>query len=159
MARAKLFGGEIEGEYPLRRWVELFNAGEFSATKNPFDAMSRAIDAGAFDWWDDRKAISWVDRLGDKVCMLACGSPKVNMDTMYVFYKQICPCCGPLYDSFRICDIKSGRVLFCIDHLKKGCYDEQFSGWEVHQYTNDEDNREIAEVKGTWRDVKKWFEI
>lgn len=156
--RTRLFEGEINGEYPLRRWLELYHNGEFSLTSNPFENRSRAIDAGAYDWWNDKTALKWVERLGKKIEQI-CKSDKVDLDKMYVFYKQICPCDGPLYDSFRICDIESGRVLFCIDNLKDGCHGDSFSGWEVYQFSNDEENRNIANFKGNWKSVKEFFGI
>ena len=39
---------------------------------------------------------------------------KINTENTYVFFKNICPIAYPLYDDFRICDIKTGKVLWCI---------------------------------------------
>jgi len=33
---------------------------------------------------------------------------------VYVFFKNNCPMSGPLYDSFSICDCKSGDVLYWV---------------------------------------------
>jgi len=38
----------------------------------------------------------------------------VDLDSTYVFFKNNCPVGGPLYDDFRIVDIKEGTVQFTV---------------------------------------------
>lgn len=38
----------------------------------------------------------------------------INLDEVYVFFKNNCPVSGPLYDSFSICDRTTGEVLYWV---------------------------------------------
>jgi len=99
--------------------------------------------------------------LGNKALQLF-GSKKINADKHYIWFKNNCPCEGPLYDDFRIADIESGDVQFCICNIKKGCYGKDFSGWEVWDYSVPNEGSFITRepvIQGTWRDVKKYFEV
>ena len=153
--------GVIDGEYTLRRWLELFNEGKFNPTGNPYLDRKIAIDAGAYDWWNDTTAYKWITRLGKKIAQLA-ESKKINLDTTYVWYKQNCPCAGPLYDDFRFADINTGDVLFCVSILKKGCYGDDFSGYEIWDYSvKGEGSFATHEptLRGNWHKVKEYFEV
>ena len=68
----------------------------------------------------------------------------------YVFFKNNCPCCGSLYDDFRICDLKSGRVIFTIQVNR---YDQKHSA-ELWGQPN---NFEGAILEGSIKDVYNYF--
>lgn len=38
----------------------------------------------------------------------------IDLNKHYVFFKNNCPMRGPLYDSFSICDIESGDVVYWV---------------------------------------------
>ena len=76
-------------------------------------------------------------------------SEKFKAEDCYVFFKNNCPASKhPTYDSFKICDKKSGDVLFSISRNAWG-----FAGWEVHC----ENHWDEPIVKGSWKEVKAWF--
>lgn len=76
--------------------------------------VSTQIDAGWYDWFcQDRSLVSKTKSLYPKVKKLV---KKLNLNTnlVYVFFKNNCPCQGPLYDDFRICSIEDGEVLLTV---------------------------------------------
>lgn len=92
-------------------------------------------------------------KLGAKVCKIA-NSKRFNKETSYVFFKNNCPCVGALYDQFSICDIESGDVLYCCQHLEKGSHGCDKAHWEL--YDADISFKKQV-VSGTWREVEKYF--
>jgi hypothetical protein len=67
-----------------------------------------------YDWFCED------DELEDKAYNLFCEASKfaskfeVNTDSHYVFFKNNCPMGGELYDSFSICEIESGDVVYWV---------------------------------------------
>lgn len=75
-------------------------------------------------------------------------SNKFDNDKCYVFFKNNCPMSGPLYDSFSICDIETGDVLFWVTAR---------SGHSGLAEVASKDNNYQAIVKGSWKEVKDYF--
>ena len=122
--------------------------------KGLYDSNSRdvMIEAGWYDWFcKDRELKKKLDRLFPKVTQIA-HSSKVNMDTMYVFFKNNCPFNGSLYDDFRFCD--SDGVVFTVvpESGHNSCKGQ------AELYGRDNNFKEPL-VKGTWNDIKKYFGI
>lgn len=136
-------------EITIREWVERFNSGEFDC-----DSHLTQLQAGWYDWFCSDRALPNKTRvLGKKVCKIA-DSRRFDKDKTYVFFKNNCPMVGPLYDQFSVCDINTGDVLFCIQHLEKGSHGCDKAHWEV--YCRENDFRDPV-INGTWNEVVKYF--
>ena len=75
-------------------------------------------------------------------------SNKFDNDKCYVFFKNNCTGGGRLYDSFSICDIETGDVLFWVT-AKSG-----HSGL-AEVASKESDYATI--IKGSWKEVKDYF--
>ena len=133
----------------LRNFIGNYEAGRYDRRNR--DTM---IEAGWYDWFcKDSSLKRKLDKLFPKVKQLS-ASKKINMDKMYVFFKNNCPVYGSLYDDFRICDMKSGDVIFTVvpasgHKASKG----KAELWGT------ENNFKEALVNGTWKDIKAFFGI
>jgi hypothetical protein len=123
---------------------------EFLATPNVggYDVDGH-FDSGIwYDWFcKDHSLIRRGNALLSKLKAIA-SSTKFDNDKCYVFFKNNCPMSGPLYDSFSICDIATGDVLFWVT-AKSG-----HSG--CAEVVSKDSNYEII-VKGSWKEVKNYF--
>lgn len=105
---------------------------------------------GFFDWWcKDSSLENKSKSLCSKVRVIAKHTLKFDPTKVYVFFKNNCPCCGPLYDDFRICDLESGRVLFTI--VPKSGHTGRAEVW------GEDNSFKVPLVDGTWSDVKRFF--
>ena len=77
---------------------------------------------------------------------------KFNPETTYVFFKNSCPCNGSLYDDFRICDIETGNVLFCVTPKSghKSILGIAELDGKINQFKE-------PLAKGTFNDILNWF--
>ena len=134
-------------ETTLRQWLKRFDNHEFEL---PFVKVQ--IEAGWYDWFcKDTSLVNKTKNLGTKFKSIS-NSSKINLDSQYIFFKNNCPCVGSLYDDFRICDIKSGDVIYTI--VPSSGYDSNKGTAEV--YGKENDFKEPL-VSGTWEDVKQYF--
>ena len=136
-------------EMSIKTFTERFKRGDFN-----YSSTIIQCDAGWYDWFCKDYALAGkTKKLGAKVCKIA-NSKRFNKETSYVFFKNNCPVVGPLYDQFSICDIESGDVLFCAQHLEKGSHGCDKAHWELYD-AKFGFNKPV--VNGTWREVEKYF--
>ena len=89
-------------EYNLKEWKEKFNNKEFEDKD-----VDVQIKAGWYDWFCNNSALSGKTRKLGRIIK------KLNdCDKVYVWFKNNCPMVGPLYDDFRIADIRQGNTLY-----------------------------------------------
>lgn len=133
-------------ELSVNMWIEKFNAGAFDSPN-----FSVQCDAGWYDWFcRDSSLAGKTKALGKKVIQLS-KSPRFDANKTYVFFKNNCPCRGPLYDDFRICDRESGDVLYTV--VPKSGHTGKAEVWG-----RPNDFKEPL-VEGSWVDVKHYFEV
>lgn len=136
-------------EMTLVEFSERFNRGDFASY-----TTQTQIDAGWYDWFCKSNELrDKTYKLAPKVLEIM-DSPKLDKNKTYVFFKNNCPCVGPLYDQFSICDIETGEVLFCCQYLNRGSHGCKTAHWDI--YSADYSWREPV-VSGTWSKCKKWF--
>ena len=133
-------------ELSLREWIPKFNLNEFESRD-----LETQIKAGWYDWFcKDESLANKTKRMGSIVKQFKDGG-KLNLDSMYVWFKNNCPLAGPLYDDFRIADIESGETLFTI---QINCFREE-KRYTVYGKRNDFDtpllNTDSIKV------LVKWF--
>jgi hypothetical protein len=105
----------------IREFQKKFKAKEFNTPD-----VSTQCKAGWYDWFCKDTALAAKTRKLGNVVMKLQHAGKVDLDKMYVFFKNNCPMKGPLYDDFRICSIETGNVLFTVQNN---------SPWEINTWT------------------------
>ena len=66
-----------------------------------------------FDWFcKDASLERKANKLFPQVKKFIAANPDIDILSTYVFFKNNCPACGPLYDDFRICN--ENEVLFTV---------------------------------------------
>jgi len=70
---------------------------------------------GFYDWFcKDSSLPNRSKRLVSALKTFLTKNRHIDLDSVYVFFKNNCPFNGPLYDDFRICDIKTGDVVYTV---------------------------------------------
>ena len=148
----------MEREITLREWIILWDAGEFRAPD--FGTQTRA---GWYDWFcSDTSLARRLAAMAGKVKKIA-KSDKINLDTMYVFFKNNCPMwTSATYDDFRICDMKTGDVIFTIVPKYPKFVREGKNMFEsVCENVSEVFDAGSGEtvVSGTWKEVLDYFGV
>jgi hypothetical protein len=133
----------------LRTWIQNYKRGLYNSRDRHVQ-----IEAGWYDWFCRDTSLAGKTRaLASKVIRIA-GSEKVNMDTMYVFFKNNCPFNGNLYDDFRICDLETGDVIWTI--IPSSGHARVKGQAELWGRANDFKGPIMV---GTWKDITKYFGV
>ena len=68
-----------------------------------------------YDWFcRDSSLENKAKRLYSNVRTFLKHTPSIDTTKVYVFFKNNCPLGGSLYDSFSICDIETGDVIYWV---------------------------------------------
>ena len=133
----------------LRETVTAYRNGEFDKSKANNIQKIRNFWS---DWFcKDSSLVNKGYSLLQKLNQIA-DSKKIDADKTYVWFKNNCPLNGNLYDDFRISDIESGDVIYCIIPKSGHECDEGKA-----QLYSREHGFETPVIEGTWKDIKDWF--
>lgn len=108
-------------EISVREWQGHFINGDFDKP----DVKSQ-IKAGWYDWFCRETSLVGKTRSMGSIVKKVKDGGKVNLDTMYVWFKNNCPMSGGLYDDFRFADIETGTTMMTI---RMNCC------WDTKRYT------------------------
>lgn len=93
----------------VRDWQQEFREGKFDA----YDTNVQC-QAGWYDWFCKSSSLrNKTYRMGRIINQVKDGG-KVDLDKMYCWFKNNCPCAGPLYDDFRFADRETGNTMLTI---------------------------------------------
>jgi hypothetical protein len=127
-------------------------------TNRPVDAFSRdEIESMWYDWFCKETSLNRKGRFLLQRLQGLVPSPRFNAETSYVFFKNNLPLYGKMYDSFSICKIGSGDVLYWVAPAL-GYKIKHFEGKaSVGGIAPDTGEFEADLIVGTWFDVKAFF--
>ena len=92
----------------IKDWIIKFNNKEFK--KKDFDTQ---VKAGWYDWFcSDKSLARKTKNIGNIIKKI---NNEILLNNYYIFFKNNCPMFGPTYDTFKICRIDNGEVLYSID--------------------------------------------
>ena len=113
---------------PLRTWIQRFNNNEFESLD-----VKVQIDAGWYDWFcSDTSLKNKTKKMGNIIKQIKDGG-KVDLNNMYVWFKNNCPMSGPLYDDFRIANIKDGTTQLVIQ-IDSPWEDDKYAIYSVDDF-------------------------
>ncbi len=105
-----------------------------------------------FDWFCKESSLKRKGETLAKKARRLVWSPKVDPMNSYVLFKNNCPMSGGLYDDFRICEIETQDVLWCVIP-RDPAHDGQAVAYRVKGNSGDLK----PEVVGAWADVERFF--
>lgn len=134
-----------ENQKNLTTQVNEFLRGDYDAADHDTQCKS-----GWYDWFCKDKALAAKTQKLYNFILKIYKSKKFDPQNVYVFLKNNCPTQGLLYDDFRICDLKTGNVLFNVS-LKDSHENNKARVFDI------KNGFDKPVVVGTPGDVVKWF--
>ncbi len=111
----------MENRISLKTWITNFKLGLYD-----HNDRTTQIDAGWYDWFcKDTSLKNKTKKMGQIIKQLK-GSGRADLDKTYVWFKNNCPINHPLYDDFRIANIKDDATQLIV---------QLNSPWESKKYT------------------------
>ena len=95
----------------ISKWIEKFNNGDFIN-----DNVITQCNAGWYDWFCKDKLLKNKTKFFGNIIKKLKSSSKLDLDSTYVWFKNCCPLQGKLYDQFKISDLNTHEVLYCINY-------------------------------------------
>ncbi|MDR0476174.1 MAG: hypothetical protein LBH43_21215, partial [Treponema sp.] len=136
-------------ETNVREFIRNYENGKY---ENP--SKKTMIEAGWHDWFcEDEELKPRLDELFPKVKQIA-QSPKINIDTMYVLFKNNCPGVGDIYDDFRFCKMRNDDVVYAVVPSSGHKRDKGLA-----EVWGEENDFQRALAKGYWHDIEEFFEL
>ena len=117
-----------EKRISLKTWIERFNNNEFEN-----ENTNVQIEAGWYDWFcRDTSLKNKTKKMGQIIKQIKDGG-KVDLNNMYVWFKNNCPMSGPLYDDFRIANINDGATQLIVQ-LDSPWDNERYAVYSVEDF-------------------------
>ena len=149
------------GNMTIREFIKRFDNGDFNSSD-----VHTQCEAGWYDWFCKDSSLKNKTIALTKKLKTLLKSDKIDQDNMYVFFKNNCPMVGPLRDDFRICDIKTGKVIYTITPTHKIPDGTEYHGYKrVQKFKTQSDvwgkenDFDKPLVEGSWNDVKAFFGV
>ena len=96
-------------EISVAEWIKNFQQGKYC-----YVDRQTQISAGWYDWFCQTNRLrEKTYKMGKIIAQIKEGG-KVDLNNWYVWFKNNCPCSGPLYDDFRFARRDTGDVMFTI---------------------------------------------
>lgn len=131
----------------INEFITRFKNGDFDSPD-----VKTQIEAGHYDWFcKDSSLAAKTKSLGKKVLAIS-KSKKIDCDKSYVFFKNNCPGYGKLYDSFSICDMRTGDVQYWVTPKSGHSRDEGKA-----QVCGPDNGFTEPLASGKWKDIVEWF--
>ena len=117
-----------DNRIPLNIWMERFKNAEFENENTKVQ-----IEAGWYDWFcRDTSLKNKTKKMGNIIKQIKDGG-KVDLNNMYVWFKNNCPMSSPLYDDFRIANISDGATQLIVQ-INSPWEDERYAVYSVDDF-------------------------
>jgi hypothetical protein len=134
----------------IREFMREYEGGAFCD-----ESFETAYEAGWRAWFCPVSSLKRrLDKLYPKIKEVV-QSEKINIDTMQMLFQNNCPDVGSLYyDEFKICDMKTGEIIYAIVPRSEHKSDKgRAELWGMENVFNG------PLVAGSWETIKTYFGI